>query len=469
MTYLKEGIEYNNKNILYLLGDEHTDGSIKLSSVSGMTIIGSKIDGIWQPAPLESMENWMGQNVGITGIGHHLVTEFSDGHPLHFHAHSEFDGELSIADTKIVHVFQYIQRSIVVPDNSGEWVGTSYTYNYFSTDHRMFQRVYYQTGAIAARENVTFQVWEGTGETGNLIFDQTYLPSNFSADTEIIVAARGFIEFNEGINYFVKISSDVNFSLKTTSDLLYPWTAADISWIREEGLLQTEQYVSGATFTEGQYLISNRKIYVCNTTGVQDGTFESNIALWDLLGSISNDYWYLTGTTLQNKSGINSFKYNNGTTDMLEMDNFKATLRNNAGAYLTMNQNDFEYNDGNNGKRLNMPFDNTQIYDELSTGGGFITLENKTFKYDDGTRDRIEADATESILHSPDGAKSLSVNNIGTTVTGEANFNNKLIKASNPPATSSSLGTTGQIEWDSNYIYVSVATNTWKRTQITTW
>ena len=34
---------------------------------------------------------------------------------------------------------------------------------------------------------------------------------------------------------------------------------------------------------------------------------------------------------------------------------------------------------------------------------------------------------------------------------------------SNPPATSSSPGVTGTLTWDSNYIYVAVAPNTWKR------
>jgi hypothetical protein len=37
------------------------------------------------------------------------------------------------------------------------------------------------------------------------------------------------------------------------------------------------------------------------------------------------------------------------------------------------------------------------------------------------------------------------------------------------PATSTSTGTIGQVAWNSNYIYVCVNTNTWKRTALTTW
>lgn len=37
------------------------------------------------------------------------------------------------------------------------------------------------------------------------------------------------------------------------------------------------------------------------------------------------------------------------------------------------------------------------------------------------------------------------------------------------PASASDTGTTGQICWDSGYVYVCVATNTWKRAAIATW
>ena len=37
------------------------------------------------------------------------------------------------------------------------------------------------------------------------------------------------------------------------------------------------------------------------------------------------------------------------------------------------------------------------------------------------------------------------------------------------PSSASDTGTTGDIAWDSNYIYVCVATNTWKRVAIATW
>ena len=43
------------------------------------------------------------------------------------------------------------------------------------------------------------------------------------------------------------------------------------------------------------------------------------------------------------------------------------------------------------------------------------------------------------------------------------------IETTKTPATASATGTTGQIAWDANYIYVCIATDTWKRSAISSW
>jgi len=43
------------------------------------------------------------------------------------------------------------------------------------------------------------------------------------------------------------------------------------------------------------------------------------------------------------------------------------------------------------------------------------------------------------------------------------------IATAKTPASAGATGTTGEICWDANYIYVCTATNTWKRTAISTW
>jgi hypothetical protein len=43
------------------------------------------------------------------------------------------------------------------------------------------------------------------------------------------------------------------------------------------------------------------------------------------------------------------------------------------------------------------------------------------------------------------------------------------IRTSRTPSSSSDVGYTGEICWDANYIYVCTATDTWKRSPLTTW
>jgi hypothetical protein len=43
------------------------------------------------------------------------------------------------------------------------------------------------------------------------------------------------------------------------------------------------------------------------------------------------------------------------------------------------------------------------------------------------------------------------------------------IEAASTPASSTATGTTGDIRWDADYIYVATATNTWKRAALSTW
>jgi hypothetical protein len=43
------------------------------------------------------------------------------------------------------------------------------------------------------------------------------------------------------------------------------------------------------------------------------------------------------------------------------------------------------------------------------------------------------------------------------------------LASSGTPASATATGITGTINWDSSYIYVCIATNTWKRTSIASW
>ena len=63
----------------------------------------------------------------------------------------------------------------------------------------------------------------------------------------------------------------------------------------------------------------------------------------------------------------------------------------------------------------------------------------------------------------------LTISGAGLSAQNRINADGGLKISSGAPASATSTGTAGQIQWDSNYIYVCVATNTWKRVAISTW
>ncbi len=63
----------------------------------------------------------------------------------------------------------------------------------------------------------------------------------------------------------------------------------------------------------------------------------------------------------------------------------------------------------------------------------------------------------------------LSGNDITAIVNPDLVIDSLIISDSDPPASPTATGTTGQITWDATHIYVCIATDTWKRTLIETW
>jgi hypothetical protein len=276
----------NTFGISYINGDATTEGSLRfaIDPDTGITVIEKLIDGVWQPTSFETGPDtmWAGRNVGIAGLGHHLATESSDGH-LHFHAHSEYDGELTIQDTQVICADFYMGYLPVQPDESGEFIGKVFEYVHLTTSHALLETFYIKTSSVPAGNTIRFQVWKGTDDTGFLTFDQSYSASMFPINTEVALDLKGKLEYLDNTNYFFRLSSDSNFSIKTNGAGTLWTLAIAFSRIREDNLLQTKQYVDGDTFSEGQYLIQDRNIYVCNITGVQTGTFGDNSDKWSIL------------------------------------------------------------------------------------------------------------------------------------------------------------------------------------------
>ena len=95
-------------------------------------------------------------------------------------------------------------------------------------------------------------------------------------------------------------------------------------------------------------------------------------------------------------------------------------------------------------------------YTNLVSGTN-ITLSGDTLNVDDAFLVNDASDTTTGTITAG-----------GFTTTGTATTD-ILVVGSNAPASSASNGTEGTITYDGNYIYVCVASNSWKRAALSTW
>lgn len=80
---------------------------------------------------------------------------------------------------------------------------------------------------------------------------------------------------------------------------------------------------------------------------------------------------------------------------------------------------------------------------------------------------QLVIDAVPAVTISPTGDFGFGT----ATPTSKVDINDDMIRirTSKTPSSASDTGNAGEICWDSDYLYVCVATNTWKRTALSTW
>ena len=122
------------------------------------------------------------------------------------------------------------------------------------------------------------------------------------------------------------------------------------------------------------------------------------------------------------------------------------------------------YNDGTN-HYIDDTGDGNMIFQ--TDGNGFF------FRRSNGAAffDALTANGQVRLYYNTGASSSikLSTNSTGVDVTGFVVCDELRIDTPDVPSTASSSGNKGEIAYDSDYIYVCVATNTWKRAALSTW
>jgi hypothetical protein len=109
---------------------------------------------------------------------------------------------------------------------------------------------------------------------------------------------------------------------------------------------------------------------------------------------------------------------------------------------------------------------------------GDVTITDKIIHGGD-TNTAIRFPATDTVSVETAGSERARIDSSGRLLVGtgsdsggalfQVNGDRIRVGTAKTPATSGATGTTGEIAWDADYIYVCTATNTWKRSAIATW
>jgi hypothetical protein len=82
---------------------------------------------------------------------------------------------------------------------------------------------------------------------------------------------------------------------------------------------------------------------------------------------------------------------------------------------------------------------------------------------------RVESDNNTHMLYVDGSADKIGIDTDTPLVKLDINDNTIRVRTPGTPSSASDFGAQGEIRWDADYVYVCVATDTWKRVAISTW
>lgn len=204
----------NPGEIVYLKGNEFTDGSIRLIIDVDIPEIQERKLGIWVAGELrlDASTLFLGRDVSIKGIGSHLQINSVEGNTKSLLLETRFnDGGTELPHT---HVIGPLQVRVVFSSNIvGEIVTNLFELPVTSFLTAFRFRYYFKTGSVAATQQVTMTLTKGSTPGGSLVFTKTMPASQWPASTEVVVELDGALSLSEGAPLLLTIQSGANFSL----------------------------------------------------------------------------------------------------------------------------------------------------------------------------------------------------------------------------------------------------------------
>jgi hypothetical protein len=194
-----------------------------------------------------------------------------------------------------------------------------------------------------------------------------------------------------------------------------------------------------------------------------------SIETWDGNSWVGNGAEFTITSDIINPDGVsNVYTLTSNASSSGVLVNINGTIQQPVTAYNIVNNNQIQFTE--------TPL-TTDIIEVRHIAVGAVAVQSLAYLNSSITLDGANANATGNILPSANvtyslGSLNLRWNQLHANVVNASSISttgNIVVGNYYVPTANNSAGTSGQIVYDNNYVYICIATNTWKRANLATW
>ena len=211
----------NPNNILYIIGNEVTDGSIRFifESPDNEAHVEKRENGVWNDTSLRfsGASVLVGRDLKIEAAADFIKTSNPSGfaeHDVGLILHVPFGDEGTMfPHTPIVDA---LFMDVIFSGPVSEIIDTTITQVLAINFAQIIKSIVYEVGTIGASSEVVQTIYKGTDNTGSIIDRQNISAVDFLANTTAIIDLNSSIGFSDmHPTVFIELVSDNSFALKT--------------------------------------------------------------------------------------------------------------------------------------------------------------------------------------------------------------------------------------------------------------
>ena len=219
-TYTHTGDAAAVGDALYIVGDEFTDGSVRLIFTAGDDVahVEARADGVWNDTGFRfaSSSVEVGRDLTISAAAGFMETNNPSalvGHVKSLIPHIEFDDDGS---RQVQTPILAEETIVVVYGNAvGETNAKSIGIDLGQVPSRLIEHSFHEVGTVGAVDDVEVSIYVGTDNTGVLINRRILPASQLPAKTQLDINYDNDLGFEGGSNIFMEFVSDTSFTLET--------------------------------------------------------------------------------------------------------------------------------------------------------------------------------------------------------------------------------------------------------------